>query len=255
MTKSILTTLAVGAFCSTAFAGTASIASSGKGKAVAPAPAPAAPAAALGLTLTGGYDTTYFWHGTRVGDQLWTQKLEYSTALSDKVSLTVGEWYGHLNEYKYNELDLYAALGYNAGPVTVSLGFTYYKYIDGASLDAQYEPSLRISSNSLPVDLYAAYYYETEVAGSYIEVGASKAFKISECLSLVAGANVGYNDGLTTPESGWNHVNVSLALPISLSSSVTFTPYIAGNFAQDATKGLYQDDNILVGGAALAIKF
>ncbi len=253
MTKTLLTSFALAALGSMAIAGTASVAGSGKGKQVQPQPEPAP--AELGLVLSAGYDTTYFWHGTRVGDELAVQKLEYNTALNDKASLTLGQWYGRLSEYKYNELDLYGSLNYNLGAATVSVGFTYYRYFDGAALDAQYEPFVKIATSALPVDLYAAYYYETEVAGSYVEIGAAKKFEISQSVDAIVSVVGAYNDGLTTPESGFNHVYVGLALPIELTNTITLTPYIGGNFAQEATEGLYKDDNILVGGASVSVRF
>jgi hypothetical protein len=181
--------------------------------------------------------------------------VEYGTQLSDKVKLSLAGWYGTLGEYTYNEFDAVAALSYNAGPVNLIAGFTWYHYADGAALDNQYEPSIGISSNGLPVDLFATAYYESEVDGYYYEVGAGKTVALTDCIGLRGAVVLGYNDGLTVPGSGLNHVNVMLSAPIALSKSVLLTPYVAGNFAQDATKGLYKDDNIFYGGVSVAISF
>jgi hypothetical protein len=209
----------------------------------------------LGFTLSAGWDSAYIFHGTDVGENLIWQKLEFTKQLTDKLSLNVGEWYGHLFDYTYNELDLYAGLRYNAGPVNLTAGFTYYDYIDGSSLSAQYEPSFSISTNNLPVDLYATYFYDFEVDGTYLEAGMSKTVKINDKISAVAGAAIGYNLGYNTQEDGWNHVGVKLALPISLTKTATLTPYVAGNFALDATEGAFAEDNLFFGGVSLDVKF
>lgn len=209
----------------------------------------------LGFTLSAGWDSSYLFHGTDVGDNLIWQKLDYTKQITDKLSFNIGEWYGHLFDYEYNEIDIYTGLRYNAGPVNLTVGFTWYKYLDGSTLDGQYEPSFSISTNNLPVDLYATYYYDFEVDGTYLETGISKTFKINDKVSAVASANVGYNIGYNTDEDGWNHVGVRLAFPISLTKTATLTPYIAGNFALDATKGYFAQDDLFLGGVALDVKF
>lgn len=238
---------------SLAMAGSSLAGTAAPGKNVVP-PMPAAEEL-LGFTLSAGYDSTYLFHGTNVGEHLIWQKLEYSTALTDTVSLNLGQWYGHLFDYEYNELDLFGGLTYNAGPVNLALGFTWYHYFEGSSLENQYEPSFTISSNGLPVDLYATYFYDFEVDGSYIEAGLSKSIALCSSTSLVASANVGYNIGYNTDEDGFNHVGVRLGLPIALSKTATLTPYVAGNFALDATEGYFAEDNTFLGGVSIAVKF
>jgi hypothetical protein len=139
--------------------------------------------------------------------------------------------------------------------VNVLVGFTWYHYFDGASLDNQYEPFITLSTNGLPVDAYVSYYYETEVAGSYFEAGVSKTIALSDKVSLVPAVNVGYNDGLTTSQSGWSHVGVRLGLPIALSKNVTLLPYVAGNFALDATKDQFPENSLFLGGASINVNF
>jgi hypothetical protein len=231
----------------TAFAGSA------PGKAVVP-PMPTADEL-LGFTLSAGYDTDYLFHGTNVGADLLWQKLEYSKALCEKSTLTLGQWYGSLLDYDYNELDIYGSVSYNAGPVNVAVGFTWYHYFEGSVLDNQYEPFVTISSNGLPVDLYASYFYDFEVDGSYIEAGISKTFVLSDTVSLVASANVGYNVDYNTTIDDFNHYGVRIALPIALTKTATLTPYIAGNFALDATEGFFAEDDTILGGVSLAVKF
>lgn len=249
MTKTTIAALAGSlALASTSLAGTAPA-----GKATVP-PIPTADEL-LGFTLSAGYDTAYLFHGTDVGAHLLWEKIEYSRPLNDKLTLTLGQWYGHLFDYEYNELDLYGALTYNAGPVNLAVGFTWYHYFEGSTLDNQYEPSFTISSNGLPVDLYATYFYDFEVDGTYLEAGIAKTIPICPKSNLVLSANVGYNLGYNTNEDGFNHVGVKAAWPISLTKTATLTPYIAGNFALDATEGYFAEDNLLLGGVSVAVKF
>lgn len=236
------------AMAGSSFAGTAA-----PGKQVVP-PMPAAEEL-LGFTLSAGYDSAYLFHGTDVGENLLWQKLEFSKALNDKVTLSLGQWYGHLFEYEYNELDLFGGLTYNAGPINIGVGFTWYHYFQGSALENQYEPSVTISSNGLPVNIYATYFYDFEVDGSYIEAGISKSIPLCASASLDLSANVGYNIGYNTDEDGFNHVGVRVGLPIALSKTATLTPYIAGNFALDATEGYFAEDNLVLGGVSIAVKF
>jgi hypothetical protein len=233
----------------TTFAGTAAA----TGKTVVP-PMPSADEL-LGFTLTAGWDSTYLFHGVDVGDNWLWSKLDYNLALNDKLSFNLGAFYGHLFDYTYNELDVYGGLTYNAGPVNIGAGFTWYHYFDGSTLENQYEPYLSVSSNGLPVDVYFTGYYDFEVDGTYLETGLSKTIKLCESASLVPSVNVGYNLGYNTDEDGWNHVGVRLALPITLSKTATLTPYIAGNFALDATEGFFAEDNVFLGGISLSVKF
>jgi hypothetical protein len=252
MTKSFFAaTLGSLVLAGASFAGTAP-ASCDKCKVVPPMPTAEE---LLGFSLSAGYDSTYLWHGTDIGDNLIWQKLEFTKNLNDKLSLQIGEWYGHLFDYTYNELDLYGGLKYNAGPVNVTVGFTWYHYFDGSVLENQYEPFVTLSSNGLPVDAYVSYYYETEVAGSYIEAGLSKTIALTDKVSLVPAVNVGYNAGLNTNENDWNHVGVRLALPIALSKNATLLPYIAGNFALSATEGAFAKDDVFLGGVSLSVNF
>lgn len=237
------------ALAGTSLAGTAS---TSKGPVVPPI---AASDDLLGFSLTAGWDSTYLFHGVNVGDNwLWT-KLDYNLALNDKLSFNLGAFYGHLFDFTYNELDVYGGLTYNAGPVNISTGFTWYHYIDGSTLENQYEPYLTISSNGLPVDVYFTGYYDFEVDGTYLETGLSKTIALCDKVSLVPAVNVGYNLGYNTDEDGWNHVGVRLGLPIALSKTATLTPYIAGNFALDATEGYFAEDNVFLGGVSLSVKF
>ena len=243
--------LATFALAGSAMAGTKTV---GAGKAACCPPMPTADEL-LGFTLSTGYDSAYLFHGTDVGENLIWQKLEFSKQINDKLSVNIGEWYGHLFDYEYNELDIYGGVRYNAGPVNVTAGFTWYHYFEGSSLDNQYEPFLSISTNNLPVDLYVTYFYDFEVDGSYLEAGVSKTLKLNNSVSLVASANVGYNLGYNTNEDGWNHIGVRVGLPITLTKNATLTPYIAGNFALDATEGFFAEDDLLLGGIALDVKF
>jgi hypothetical protein len=209
----------------------------------------------LGITATTAWDTTYLWHGTAIGEQLWSQRVEYGTPLSDKLSLTAGAWYGGLGEFSYHEVDVYGAVTFNAGVASLTVGYTYYDYLEGGLQDYRSEPFVRISSDFLPVNLSLSYFYESVASGGLLEFAATKTYSISQNLSLVASAAVAYNDGLTTPQAGLNHLGLNVALPIAFNDKFTITPYIAANFAQEATEGLYKDDTVLVAGISAVVRF
>lgn len=240
----------------------------------------------LGGEVSVGYMTDYIFYGVRfAGDAVWTDVNYTFDGLV--VPITVGAWYlNGINEdafvAAYDELDLYARadLGTFAG-FDVTLGYTHYIF-----------PELR--SNNAPTGGYgelgldirrslgfADFVFETNYAfggggiaprGWYHQAGLERAFQITDKVSLVAAAGVGYTDGyfsvnglvpnqFSPRASGWNHYYVNLALPIELNCRTTLTPYIGylggpDTWIVDGIAG--SDENqtdILHGGVSLKVSF
>lgn len=265
----------------------------------APAKQPVAPVApeepsgalfdTLGATLEVGYDTRTYYRGLWFADNaVWTG-LNISIPLTEQLSLGLGALYlstvdtsagngapfGH-GDFDYSELDLSASLSYDAGFATFGLVYTHYEFWDGFSgtnggvLNSQGEGNvsgsdevgLTVAAAAGPVNLYAGFYYDFRIGGSYAEVGADLPIEITSWLSIVPAVKTGYGFDYYTngvvpgaQSSGFTHVVPSVSAPIKLTSSATLTPYIAYNISLDARHQLNTQDSEIFGGVKLSVSF
>lgn len=235
----------------------------------------------LGGKISAGYMTDYIFYGVRfAGDSAWTD-VNY-TIDSLPVPVTVGAWYlNGINEDgiggAYDELDLYvsAALGTFAG-FDVSLGYTHFIFPEQRSniinTGGYGELGLDVKRSLGFADVL----FQTNYAmggfsnGWYHQLGLERSFGLTDNISLVLGAGVGYSDGYFNPlvpngstprDSGWNHYYVTASLPITLNCRTTLTPYIGYNGGPDSwivdginPTGDPQSD-ILHGGVSLSVSF
>ncbi|MGI8601536.1 MAG: hypothetical protein ACR2OZ_00895 [Verrucomicrobiales bacterium] len=244
-----------------AIAGTAETAS----KNPPPEPPPESPLFTGSVSL--GYDTTYVYRGYEVlaangddADHLFWGALDLNYAISDKLTWNFNAWYASSGSANYDELDLYTKFSYNVGPFAIGPSFRWYHYPHYPSaIDNQYEVGLELSAAPVEnLSLNFGAFYEFEAEQWYLQADASYTIKINEVFSLVPGATVSFIDvssadfGLN--ESDFHHVTAYLKAPIKLSSTVTLTPYVAGNFpVGDQVSDL--QDPIVYGGAVLAVSF
>lgn len=239
----------------------------------------------LGGQISAGYMSDYIFYGVRfAGDSAWTD-VNY-TFDNLAVPITVGAWYlngindagGGLGSGSgYDELDLYvsAALGTFAG-FDVAVGYTHYIFPEARSSlgggGGYGELGLDVTRSLGFVDLawnsnYALGGGGTSASGWYHQLGFEKSFGVTDSISLVLGAGVGYSDGyfdfVGATGSGWNHYYATASLPIELNGRTTLTPYIGFNGATNGmiadgitspTVGVAQSD-ILHGGVTLSVSF
>ena len=245
--NTILTVVASLALGCTAFAGT----TSGKGVAVSE---PAAPESPLSTALTVGYASTYEYRGYDLGDNLFNVDLTSTYAVNDKLSLSLGAWYGTLWDGNYNELDLTGGATYDFGPLVGGVLYRHYIY-DGDYSDNN-EVGLSLATkdwNGLTFSL--ASFYDFEFEGYYFELGAAYNRQLTDMVGLSLTAGVSYvieypNDTV----DGFNHAFVQAGLPLTLKENVTLTPFIRGVFPIDALDDAGADDLVL-GGANLTVTF
>lgn len=243
----------------------------------------------IGGEISSGYMTDYIFYGVRFAqDSVWTD-VNY-TFDNFVVPITVGAWYlNGTNDtgiaQSYDELDLYAsaALGTYFGFDT-SLSYTHF-FFPEAGASSYGEIGFDISRSLGFVDFIAEANYaltgdsNDEDGSWYYQAGFEKTFGITDAISLVLGAGVGYSDnyftgakigggnnanllGVTT-SSGWNHYYATASLPIALNCRATLTPYITYTGAPDTwvadgvntgTLAGAQSD-ILSGGVSLSVSF
>jgi hypothetical protein len=235
----------------------------------------------LGGVISAGYMSDYIFYGVRfAGDSAWTSVSYTFDGLA--VPITVGAWYlnginedGPILNGAYDELDLTvsAALGTFAG-FNVALGYTQFVFPEarsafGSNFTSGYgELGLDITRSLGFVDLA----YESNYAmggfanGWYHQLGFSKSFGLTDSISFVLGAGVGYSDNyfsaLTGNDSGWNHYYATASLPVTLNCRTTLTPYVGyvgapGGFVADGVNptGVDAQSDILHGGVSLSVSF
>lgn len=243
----------------------------------------------IGGEISSGYMTDYVFYGVRYGrDSVWTD-VNY-TFDNFVVPITIGAWY--LNSTNdtaqqnngvnsYDELDLYAsaAIGTYFGFDT-SLSYTQF-FFPETSGSSYGEIGFDVTRSLGFVDFIAEANYALTGNGDddggswYYQAGLEKTFGITDAISLVLGAGVGYSDqyfsspkvGLDLsdggPSSGWNHYYVTASLPIALNCRATLTPYISYSGAPDgwvadgidAATGIERQSDILSGGVSLSVSF
>jgi hypothetical protein len=214
----------------------------------------------LGFTLTAGYDSHYVYRGVLFAENLVSVGLDGTLPLTDMLSLNVGAWYGSsaddsgvFGNGSFQELDLYAALLADLGPVTVGLKYTAYLYNNGSGLEDINEVGIFASTTVGPLDVIAGAYYDDVTDGFYFETGVAHTFEVTDRNSLVPAVLVSYGEDYYGV-NGFNHIRVGLSAPIKLTSTATLTPYIAGNFPVDALDDLGEDSRVY-GGVALSVSF
>jgi hypothetical protein len=272
MNKLITSLVGSAALAATAFAGPS--ASSGKGGAsVTPPASSTASHEGIGATLGVGYDTDFYFRGLDIGGGLgqlvgigedWiTASLGYGVAISDGLNLDLGANYGsnYGGDISYDRLVASAALSQKFGAVDASLGYRFYNHdgLGGLLFEDSSEVFVNLGSQVGIFNLGLASNYDVTNEGFYFELGGNTEIKLTESISLVPGANIGYASDYNfqlggAGADGFTAVTVSLAAPIKLCACATLTPYIAGRLPVDALKDAGWDNEVY-GGVSLTVKF
>lgn len=238
----------------------------------------------IGGEVSVGYMSNYIFYGVEfAGDSVWTDVNYTFDGLA--IPITIGAWYlnginegnapGALRGAGYDELDLYvsAALGTFAG-FDVALGYTHYIFPEQRGQIANRgrgygEIGLDITRSlgfaDLAFQANKAFGGNGNIDGYYYQLGLEKSFGLTDNISLVAGAGVGYSDNyfnIAAPlsDSGWNHYYATLSLPIQLNCRTVLTPYVGYNGAPDTWiadgfPGFNAQSDILHGGVTLSVTF
>ena len=243
-------------------------------------------------SIATGYDSEYYFRGLWFSSNNVWSSANFSFPLADNLSLGLGALYTSsastdinmpptIGNLDYSELDLTASLNYDAQWARFGLVFTNYNFFDTFSGSINGGPfGLPGSRDSFITDardlgltmavpigsatIYLAGYYDFRIDAPYGEVGADYTFAISDRLSLVPSVNLGFGNNYYSypeqagnPKSGLTAVRLGLSAPFKITEALTFTPYIAANFAQEIRERLNvvrgQDD--VFGGAALSYSF
>lgn len=244
----------------------------------------------IGGSITTGYSTDFIFQGSRhARDTIWTDvKYTIDTSL---VPVTIGAtYYNFTNGFNFengvfddflhtyvsaglgNILGFDANLGYNhvfipegSGPVVFATSQAVITL--GLSRDLGFATLLMGTAyssgggGSVPFDFSGGWYHN---------IGLQKAFQLTDAMSLVLDAGVGYSDNYWVHywNQGWASYTLQASLPISLNCRTTLTPYIGfvggmdnnvvGFESSDSLDLTGQGDgggDVLHGGISLSVSF
>jgi hypothetical protein len=235
-----------------------------------------------------GYDSAHYFRGLWFSSNNAWSNLGVSIPTTDRVSLDLGAFYTHSvhtsiageGNLDFSELDLSAALIYDATFAELGLVFTHYSFFDtysgriaGQSFGFDEAPDSTITSAqdlgitlAIPLGdtrLSLGAWHDFKINAQYFEAGLSHLLKASERLAIASSANIGYGLGyysypqIGNTEDGWTAVRLGLSLPYKLSEIFTLAPYIAVNLSLNTRQDLniIPGRNHLFGGVALTASF
>lgn len=261
----------------------------------APAPKGPAPVAPvnddLGINVGLGYHTNYIWRGFNFG-QHWLSgglngaiplvggagedgagtrlawDVEYGTLLGDQDHVGANLPPFITNDLSFQRVQLGAAIQHDVGPVTLSLGYRYFRNMGGVATGGLFGPftgggmqdgqevSVGLATALGPVNVATSANYDYVNDSWYFDLDLNTNIAITDAISVVPFFNVGYghnmnwqfneaqwsanpvgglaplgfNNGGNPDLTGWTAITTGLRFPIKLNSRATLTPYIAGNF-------------------------
>ncbi|WP_193211790.1 hypothetical protein [Luteolibacter marinus] len=229
-----------------------------------------------------GYANMYEFRFVDLGQDMVEAGVDLSLGEYSGFSFAAGAWYASTNDSKSsiigqnlnaNELDLYASVGYECGPVSLEAGYIFYHFLDVAGIDTQ-EVYLAASTELFwGIGAGATFFYDFDANnGWYLQPEITKSFEFSECLSLdlAVGCGIADGHGLQVDTSapffnpgatadGYQGYYVSAALPWEFRDGVTLTPYVKYTDGDsdlltnltDVTSG----QDYLIAGVKLAVSF
>jgi hypothetical protein len=268
----------------------------------------------LGITASLGYDSSRIFRGLNFG-QHWVRSAIEGTILlvggasEDGAGTTSLNWdaqfgtfFGDQDHFStqaaglgnpgstdlsFQQLQLGASIAHDFGPLTASVGYRYYRNAGdingGTPLNDAQEVSLGLATALGPIDIASSANYDYVNDSWYFDLNASSTIVITDSISLVPFANVGYGHNMNwqfnrngnvaggswggqNSLTGWTAITTGIQLPIKLNSRATLTPYIAGNLALGSLQNQGQAarnagapdtpyKSVLFGGVTLSVRF
>jgi len=237
----------------------------------------------IGGSITSGYMTDFIFQGSRhARDTVWTD-VKY-TINSFFVPVTLGATYynftsGNTQNGVFGDF-LHTYASFNLGSIAgfdTAFGYNHVFLPEGTgptSITSQGVLTLNLRRDLGFADLLLGSAYSvggggaglTDFSGGwYHNAGLEKSFGLTDNISLVLGAGVGYSDDYWVHyfNSGWAHYYATASLPIQLSCRATLTPYVGFNGGMDDNAfGFTSSDSlnsgsgdVLHGGINLSVSF
>lgn len=204
-----------------------------------------------------GYSSEYLFRGLNLGQDLVEAGLDVSTEYSG-LGLSAGAWYGSFSDstdQDFDELDLYAEASKDLGFLTAAIGYINYQNPRlAATPDDAQEVYFSVAKSLYGVDFSLAYFWDIETDNDgYAELGASKGFELSPCLTLNTGAALGY----LAEQGQVSHVSTKVSLDYAYSETATISPFVAYSWSlnNDVDTAYSTSENELVAGTMLSVSF
>lgn len=218
-----------------------------------------------------GYTNEYLFRGIDLGSNLVEAGADVATEWNG-LGLSAGAWYGSFDapvpaglpvagSYSTSELDLYAEVSKDLGFVTAAVG--YIKYINddttaqnlGLLVNDAQEVYFSLAKSLYGVDFSLTYFWDIETDNDgYAELGASKGYEISPCLTLNTGAALGY----LAEQGQLAHLTAKVSLDYAYSETATISPFVAASWSlnNDDDNASYENTgNEFVAGTMLSVSF
>ena len=222
-----------------------------------------------------GYSSEYLYRGINLGQDLIEVGADVKYEVAG-VNLSAGALYSTVNgsnvdgfklpvDITLSELDLYADVSKDFGPVTGSVGYIYRGYnLDPVvgNVDTG-EVYFGLSHDFGIVEAALTYYWGVDgvdldgftpgTTDGYTELALRRSFELSPCLKLNVSTNVGYmieNDAFTA----WTS---KVSLDWGFAEHAKLSPFIAASVAIGEAEDTlwYSTTNQLLGGCMLSVNF
>lgn len=215
--------------------------------------------AEIEYSINGGYHGEYIWRGIDLGNNMTTAGVDAATEAYG-LSLSAGIWYASFDVTgdQTSETDVYADISKDLGVWGLTGSVGYIKYINddtsGGTVDDAQEIYFGLSKDlSYGISADLTYYWDIETDNEgYLELGLSKSYELSECLSLGIAAAIGY----ATEESEFANYVATATLDWAFAPSATLSPYVL--YAVEGPNETYYSnaqEQELVGGVNLTVSF
>jgi hypothetical protein len=214
-----------------------------------------------------GYTSEYIFRGQNLGTDLTEVGLDMATEYNG-FGLSAGLWGASFHkggqgtqQGTYQEVDVYGEVSKDLGFATAAVGYIYYMNFGDSTAasfpneDAQ-EAYFSLAQTYFGVDFSLAYFWDIENDNDgYTELGASKGFELSPCVTLNTGATLGY----LAEEGDFAHLTAKVSVDYAFTETATVSPFIAYSWSLCETGklgGVWQgQENEFVGGTMLSVSF
>jgi hypothetical protein len=228
------------------------------GKVVTPPPPPPPAGPEFSAAIDIDYATSYEFRGYDLGDHLVSGGLNLGLDWGNGFSAGLYTWLAWLPDADddYLELDITPSITYDFGPMTASLLYTRYEYLEG-DIDATNELGLVLGTNPDllgGVSVSLGSYYDFDIEGWFFQLGAGYSHALNDMVSLDFAAGVSYVVDYGVTDSGFNHLFVGMGIPVKVNETITIKPYVRGVFPIDVLDDAGQDDQV-IGGVNVSFSF
>jgi hypothetical protein len=204
-----------------------------------------------------GYTSEYLFRGLNLGQDLVEVGADVATEWNG-LGLSAGAWFGSFSNsagQDFDELDIYGEVSKDLGFLTAAIGYINYQNPRlAATPDDAQEVYFSVAQTYFGVDFSLAYFWDIETDNDgYTELGASKGFELSPCLTLNTGVAVGY----LAEQGQVGHLTAKVALDYAFTETATLTPFIANSWSlSDDNDTAYEESgNEFVAGTMLSVSF